>query len=126
MQPAHEVMRGIQPFQTWDETYVHTRHNPLNRTVLMERVDAQGREPWTWVRTAGQGRVFYTAYGHDERTWDKPQFKKLIENAVVWAIDTSKNRFAHRIGSLRGLSWRRGKGWIWSLGDPLNSVTYRF
>ena len=38
----------------------------------MERVDAQGREPWTWVRTQGKGRVFYTAYGHDERTWGKP------------------------------------------------------
>ena len=26
-----------------------------------------GREPWTWVRMHGTGRVFYTAYGHDER-----------------------------------------------------------
>jgi|SRR4051794_6728396 len=68
VQPKHPVMQGIEPFQTWDETYVHTKHNPVDRTVLMERVDAQGREPWTWVRTQGKGRVFYTAYGHDERT----------------------------------------------------------
>ena len=87
VQPAHEVMRGLQPFQTWDETYVHTKHNPAGRTVLMERVDAQGREPWTWVRTQGQGRIFYTAYGHDERTWGKAEFRKLVENAVLWAID---------------------------------------
>ncbi len=29
-----------------------------------------GREPWTWVRTHGKGKVFYTAYGHDERVWN--------------------------------------------------------
>ena len=29
----------------------------------MERVDAEGKEPYTWVRTQGKGRVFYTAYG---------------------------------------------------------------
>ena len=58
-------MAGLTPFQVWDETYVHTKHN-TDRLVLMERVDAAGREPWTWVRNQGKGRVFYTAYGHDE------------------------------------------------------------
>ena len=78
---THPVMAGLQPFQVWDETYVHTKHNPADRTVLMERVDAAGREPWTWVRTHGKGRVFYTAYGHDERVWNNPNFHQLIKNA---------------------------------------------
>jgi type 1 glutamine amidotransferase len=56
--PNHPVMQGLRPFSTWDETYVHTRHNPTDRTVLMERVDAEGREPYTWVRNQGKGRVF--------------------------------------------------------------------
>ena len=77
---------------TWDETYVHTKHNTADRTVLMERVDAQGREPWTWVRTQGKGRVFYTAYGHDERTWSKPEFQTLVERAVAWAVDDAARR----------------------------------
>ena len=50
----------------------------------MERVDAAGREPWTWVRTHGKGRVFYTASGHDERVWGNPMFQRLIRNAVIW------------------------------------------
>ena len=83
---SHPVMAGLQPFQVWDETYVHTKHNPTGRTVLMERVDAQGREPWTWVRNEGKGRVFYTAYGHDERVWNNPNFHALIRNAITWAI----------------------------------------
>jgi putative membrane-bound dehydrogenase-like protein len=87
VQPSHPVMQGLEPFSTWDETYVHTKQNTVDRTVLMERVDANGREPWTWVRTQGKGRVFYTAYGHDERTWSQPPFTKLIENAITWTID---------------------------------------
>ncbi len=82
----HPVLEGLQPFQVWDETYVHTKHNAADRTVLMERVDAEGREPWTWVRTHGAGRVFYTAYGHDERVWSHPGFHGLIKNAILWAV----------------------------------------
>jgi type 1 glutamine amidotransferase len=85
IRPEHPVMEGIQPFEVWDETYVHTRHNQ-DRTVLMERVDESGREPWTWVRTHGNGRVFYTAYGHDERVWSHPSFHKLMRNAIFWAV----------------------------------------
>lgn len=86
VKPDHPVMRGITPFQVWDETYVHTKHNQ-DRTVLMERVDAEGREPWTWVRSLGKGRVFYTAYGHDERAWGHPMFQRLIRNAVYWTTN---------------------------------------
>ncbi len=84
-QPDHPVLDGIPPFQVWDETYVHAKHNP-DRTVLMERVDAAGREPWTWVRTQGKGRVFYTAYGHDERVWSHPSFHRMVRNAILWAV----------------------------------------
>jgi putative membrane-bound dehydrogenase-like protein len=97
VRPEHPVMRGIEPFETWDETYVHTKHNPVDRTVLMERVDANGREPYTWVRTQGRGRVFYTAYGHDARTWSKPQFEALIRNGVVWAVDEPARQAYERL-----------------------------
>ena len=83
--PSHPVLAGLQPFQVWDETYVHTKLSP-DRTVLMERTEGAGREPWTWVRTHGKGRVFYTAYGHDERVWGHPSFHALMKNAMTWAI----------------------------------------
>ena len=81
----HPVMQGVTPFETWDETYVHSNLQPDNQ-VLMTR-DENGRpEPYTWVRTQGKGRVFYTAYGHDERTWNQPVFQKLVENGILWAV----------------------------------------
>jgi uncharacterized protein len=85
VQADHPVMRNLEPFETWDETYVHVRHNP-DRVVLMDRVEGDHREPWTWVRTHGAGRVFYTAYGHDERTWSHPGFQALLRNAILWAV----------------------------------------
>jgi uncharacterized protein len=87
VQPAHPVTQGGKPFSTWDETIVFTKQNPADRTVLMERASGGARQPWTWVRTQGKGRVFYTAYGHDQRTWTNPEFQTLVERAIVWAVD---------------------------------------
>jgi type 1 glutamine amidotransferase len=86
VKPEHPVMRGFSEFESWDETYVHSDHNNAGRTVLMERVEGDVREPWTWVREQGQGRVFYTASGHDERTWKEPGFQKLLLNGIVWSV----------------------------------------
>ncbi|MDZ4699019.1 MAG: PVC-type heme-binding CxxCH protein [Rhodothermales bacterium] len=81
----HPIVAGLAPFETWDETYVHDLHNP-DRTVLQERVEGDHREPWTWTRTHGDGRVFYTAYGHDERTWSNPGFHDLVKRGILWAV----------------------------------------
>ncbi|WP_337172923.1 PVC-type heme-binding CxxCH protein [Paludisphaera sp.] len=79
--PEHPIMKGLVPFRTWDETYVHERHNEEGRTVLQVR----DREPYTWTREQGKGRVFYTAYGHDSRTWEQPGFQALLERGIRWA-----------------------------------------
>nr|WKN40389.1 ThuA domain-containing protein [Tunicatimonas sp. TK19036] len=85
----HAVMQGLSEFETWDETYVHQRLNP-DMTILMEREDDTGSgkkpEPYTWVRNQGKGRVFYTAYGHNDSTWTNPGFLQLVNNGILWAI----------------------------------------
>ncbi len=81
----HVITKGFGGFESWDETYVHHLHNEKNRTVLEYRVDKEGREPWTWTRTHGEGRVFYTAWGHDHRTWRNPGFHNLVERGIRWA-----------------------------------------
>ncbi len=84
--PEHPVMKGVEPFTTeWDETYVHDKKAD-DIVVLMERVDSTGREPYTWVKEYGKGRVFYTAFGHDERTFRNPGFLKLVHNGIMWAV----------------------------------------
>ena len=82
----HPIMRGFGGFESWDETYVHTKHNEQDRTVLEYRQEGDRKEPWTWVRTHGKGRVFYTAWGHDQRTWGNPGFQNLVERGIRWAV----------------------------------------
>ncbi|MDF2157937.1 PVC-type heme-binding CxxCH protein [Algoriphagus sp. CAU 1675] len=86
----HPAMQGISEFETWDETYVHSKVNP-DMHVLMERVEGNHREPYTWVRNEGKGRVFYTAYGHNEKTWEKKEFQELVANGILWAVGDEVN-----------------------------------
>jgi hypothetical protein len=81
----HPAVNGVPAVESWDETYVHHKHNP-DKTVLSVRVEGDHREPWTWVRTQGQGRVFYTAWGHDRRTWSNADFQRLLEQGLRWAV----------------------------------------
>jgi putative membrane-bound dehydrogenase-like protein len=82
--PEHSAILGVPAFDSWDETYLHTKHNPVDRTVLEVRREQGHDEPWTWVKPYGRGRVFYTAWGHDQRTWNNPGFQQLVERAVRW------------------------------------------
>ena len=80
VKPGHPAMKGYKPFETWDETYRH--HRLAEDITILQR---NGEEPWTWVRTQGKGRVFYTAHGHDERCWIQEGFHDLLERGIRWA-----------------------------------------
>ena len=86
----HEIMKGLKPISSEDESYMHSRHNS-DRIILETRSDASGPvsdpngEPYTWIRESGKGRVFYTAWGHDDRTWSNVDFQKLLTRGIRWA-----------------------------------------
>ncbi len=94
----HPAMAGVEEFEAWDETYKHRNHNEKDRTVLMVR-DVAGPndnikepEPWTWVRTQGKGRVFYTASGHDERVWKQTAFHQLLKAGILWSVGDERKQ----------------------------------
>lgn len=101
--PDHPALAGVKPFKTLDETYLHTKPQQDNE-VLTERLigadqqkdrPGQEKEPYTWVRKHGKGRIFYTAYGHDEKTWSQPGFHDLLEKGILWAVgEEAKNALA--------------------------------
>jgi type 1 glutamine amidotransferase len=106
----HPIMKSLEEFSTWDETYEHDKL-AKDITVLMERVDGEHHEPWTWVKEFGKGRVFYTAYGHDERTWNNPGFHKLIKEGILWSVgDETKQKWEQFQKQLPALAYRDAEG----------------
>jgi len=87
VQPNHPILRGLEGYKAWDETYVHDQQAD-DREVLQVR----DKEPWTWTRREGEGRVFYTAGGHDHRVWDLPEFHALLRNGIYWAVGPDSYR----------------------------------
>jgi putative membrane-bound dehydrogenase-like protein len=79
--PTSPITQGFSGFESTDEPYEHVKHNEQNRTIL----EVRESEPYTWTRTEGKGRVFYTAWGHDERTWTTPGFQDLVERGIRFA-----------------------------------------
>lgn len=81
----HPILKGVPEFETEDETYVHDKL-AKDIEVLTERVEGDHHEPYTWVKHYGKGRVFYTAYGHNEKTFLNPGFQQLVFNGIIWAV----------------------------------------
>lgn len=44
-----------------------------------------GEHPIAWRHTLNNGRVFYSAIGHQAATYDIPEYQALIEKAIRWA-----------------------------------------
>jgi uncharacterized protein len=84
----HPVMKGWPGFECWDETYEHKRHGK-DRLILQKRDE----EPWTWVKTYGKGRVFYTASGHDHRCWNLTEYQDLVHRAIRWTAHDDSTRW---------------------------------
>jgi len=106
----HPVMKNVKEFMTWDETYVHDKL-AADIEVLMERVEGDHHEPWTWVKSFGKGRVFYTAYGHDEKTWSQPGFQQLVKEGILWAVgDQAKTKWEKFRNEIPQLVYRDAPG----------------
>src|SRR5688500_15839544 len=109
-EPEHPVMEGLKPIQSWDETYVHNMHNEKDRTVLSYRVEGDRKEPYTWVRDEGKGRVFYTAWGHDDRTWGNAQFQDLLERGLRWSAGDWALQQQQQQASAKPFQYEQGEG----------------
>ncbi len=83
VRPGYPVTRHIGDFAIDDEYYLIDCRPDVE--VLAERDTPDGPQPIAYVRQQGQGRVFYTALGHDPRAWGNPWFRQLVRQAVLWA-----------------------------------------
>jgi type 1 glutamine amidotransferase len=88
---SHPVVAKIPaPFMVRDEIYVHSDLNPANQVVLRCEAfgNAANRLPIAWIRQEGQGRLFYTALGHDSSDWgaQSPYLRDHALPGILWAL----------------------------------------
>lgn len=114
IEPEHPAVKGVPELEAWDETYVHKNHNPKDRIVLQVREvvgpddNISEPEPWTWVRTQGQGRIFYTASGHDERVWSRSEFHDLLRAGILWTVgEERKTSYLEFVDSRTPLAYEK-------------------
>ena len=46
--------------------------------------------PVAWARNWGDGKIFYSNLGHNNKTWTNKTFLKSTEGAVRWILNMEK------------------------------------
>ncbi|MDE2785854.1 MAG: ThuA domain-containing protein [Chloroflexota bacterium] len=99
-QAGHPGASGIADFSTNDELYMNLAIKDGNNVFITGTAE-DGTWPWGpdrnpthmpggtyplgWTRQYGDGNVFVLLLGHDGRSFETPEFQKLVLNGVDWA-----------------------------------------
>lgn len=80
-------------YQYKPETYVGTKvlrvlvSLDMNQDAVLKQINDGPREvPVSWLRTAGDGRVFYTNFGHREDTYTNPVILRHMLDGIQYAL----------------------------------------
>ena len=79
----HPIMRGIGEFEVEDEIYMSAWDPYIH--VLATAAWSEKQHPMAWVKSYGEGRVFYTTLGHGPGTFEGPAMQTLVTQGVRWA-----------------------------------------
>lgn len=113
--PDHELVKGIEPFETDDEIYLCRIHGDIHH-LLHSRFTGEGAgfvhsswpddvpHPVYYINQVGQGEVLYLNLGHcrghydmqplvdfyptvERCAWDKPAFYELLRRGLKYCAD---------------------------------------
>jgi len=79
-------------FQIQDEIYQYKNFQPEKVRVLMSlnMARCQTKKPYhvpvAWVKTIGEGRLFYTNLGHNTETWNNKLFRQSLLGGIRWTM----------------------------------------
>lgn len=90
---GHPAMKPFgEEFEFNDEIYQYKNWQPQKVRVLMSLNMAKTKTkqpymvPVSWVKEYGQGRMFYTNLGHNDKTWTDKKFLAHVDGGLRWAI----------------------------------------
>jgi len=93
-QAGHPILEGVAPLP-WHSQGPLYLVKPLvdekATVLLLGSGPASSGEPIAWTRMAGNSRVFYTSLGYPT-DFDLPQYQRLLENGIEWALGRFESR----------------------------------
>jgi type 1 glutamine amidotransferase len=97
---GHPGAKGVADFSTNDELYMGLALKDGNNVFITGEAE-DGTYPWGpdrnpqlmpggtyplgWTRQYGDGNVFVLLLGHDGRSFETPEFQRIVLNGVEWA-----------------------------------------
>lgn len=89
LQDGFTVRDEIYQFRSWSRDRVHVilSLDPASVDLQKNGVNRTDRDfALSWTRTFGNGRVFYTALGHEPDVWRDTRFQQHLAGGIRWAI----------------------------------------
>jgi type 1 glutamine amidotransferase len=80
----HWITQGIQDFVIHDESYKGVWHAKDN-LVLLTADHPTSDDAVAWTRTYKNARVCTIQLGHDGQAYGNPNFRRLLNRAIIWA-----------------------------------------
>jgi type 1 glutamine amidotransferase len=81
--PKHPVTKRIPDFEIFDETY-KGYYVANNVTPLLTTDDPSSTPVIGWAKKYGKARIVVLQSGHDIPTFENPNFRKLLKQAIEW------------------------------------------
>ncbi|WP_159618369.1 ThuA domain-containing protein [Ruania rhizosphaerae] len=84
---THPIVEETPDFTVWDERYSFLRYSP-DVHVLAHHVHDGVQHPLLWALEHGhrQGRVVYSALGHDVRSYDSEEHLEILRQSTRWLL----------------------------------------
>lgn len=85
---AHPILEGVKPFTTNDELYFNLLMRPDMNVIMTadeERFGHTVAEPMLATHYVYNARCVYFALGHDVKSCEPPEFRKILVQSVEWA-----------------------------------------
>jgi len=86
---SFEITDDIYQFKNFDRSKVQLllSLDPSSLDLANPKVNREDKYfPVSWARTHGKGRVFYTALGDWERTWEDSRYRTHLIEGIRWAM----------------------------------------
>ena len=90
---AFDIKDEIYQIRDFDEQGSRVLLRLDGKSVDLNREGVHQRSygwPLAWTRSYGEGRVFYTALGHEQAVWRDPRYQQLLLNAIRWSMQGSR------------------------------------